>query len=161
MYIRLAHRLYIDVQYFLYIFQQIYLSAQRQILQLLANDSTVSREKAKKTIRLCKSFQVFLQIFSVFFYKSFQVFFRHKTSAIHSIFTVDHVKSWPWSEWMGRIYQSSSKQGFTSFFAGIYALFFFSPQLLCVVWNQMFIFRHNWRFWRWTSRRRRWTKTRS
>ena len=32
--------------------------AQRQILQLLANDTTVTREKAKKIIRLCKSFQV-------------------------------------------------------------------------------------------------------
>jgi len=36
------------------------LIAQRQILQLLANDSTVSREKAKKTIRLCKSFQLIM-----------------------------------------------------------------------------------------------------
>jgi len=36
------------------------LMAQRQILQLLANDSTVSREKAKKTIRLCKSFQLIM-----------------------------------------------------------------------------------------------------
>merc|ERR1719220_2537691 len=36
------------------------LIAQRQILQLLANDTTVSREKAKKTIRLCKSFQLIM-----------------------------------------------------------------------------------------------------
>lgn len=36
------------------------LMGQRQILQLLANDTTVSREKAKKTIRLCKSFQLIM-----------------------------------------------------------------------------------------------------
>jgi len=36
------------------------LMAQRQILQLLANDTTVTREKAKKIIRLCKSFQLIM-----------------------------------------------------------------------------------------------------
>ena len=69
------------------------------------------------------------------------------------VVAVDHVKNWPWTQWMGRLYQSSSKQGYNFFLAAL--------ALLYDVYVYIEIFRLSWRFWRWTSRRRRWTRTRS
>ena len=69
------------------------------------------------------------------------------------VVAVNHVKNWPWTQWMGRLYQSSSKQGNNFVLAAL---------VICAYkYVYIEIFRLNWRFWRWTSRRRRWTRTRS